>query len=311
MNYSVSRNKLYEKELIDCINENYGLGINGLKEASRGVDGETWIAFSKNKKFFIKISYYRNHKKRFINSINTLNLLNDNGIKNINSIVKNIFNKNYVRFNKGIMAIYTFVAGQVDFKISYKVVIEHLVPIYKINSSLKKLKQEDYNIDNIFSNLDNANRLAKNDENLRKYLSKYKVLISDYCEKLKFYNSKINKQGKKFITHGDACVNIMVHNNKICLIDWDDTLVAPIERDCWFFIDYNSKIDYINKYLVKNGIDYSLSKDMLAYYAYKSALSYVNDIIEKYIETKNKELLGEIDDIFNGWVKDKILSINN
>ena len=49
---------------------------------------------------------------------------------------------------------------------------------------------------------------------------------------------------------------------------------------------------------------------MLAYYAYKSIIIYLNNDIEKYLKLKNQESLNDIEDIFEGWVFKKINSLN-
>ena len=51
----------------------------------------------------------------------------------------------------------------------------------------------------------------------------------------------------------------------IKLIDWDDAMITPPERDCWFFMDYPEKIKDINKFFKKKKFDYELSKEMLLY----------------------------------------------
>ena len=309
MKFNITRNKKYKDDLKNFINENYGLNVYKIKAASRGVDGETWIISSEKENYFAKISYYSTHKKAFINGINTLNVLNKNKIKHINKIIKTKNNENYAIFGDGILAIYDFVEGKIDYSYPYDKIMKLLLPIYKIDN-LEGLFTEDFNVDKIINDTKNSIELAQEYEELSIVLNKYHNRISEYIERLKYYNSVIDKNRKMVITHGDACVNVMVSGNSECLIDFDDTLVAPIERDCWFFIDSNKKIDDINVYLKESGIDYCLSNDLLAFYAYESSLIYVNNAIKKYDETKSKDILEEIEEILNGWVRKKIESIN-
>ena len=311
MKFNVDRDKEYIEKLQDVINCQYNLKINKIVESSRGVDGETWIAYSNKNKYFIKIAYYNSHKKKFINSINTLNILNKNNIRNINKVIKTKLLQDYIDFEGGMLAIYSFVDGSIDYNHPYNKIIKYLTPIYKLDDDISMLKYEDFNVDGLINTTKENIKSAKKDKTLNKILSKYSNLLSDYFIKLGYYYSKVDKNSKMFITHGDACVNVMVSDNRACLIDWDDTLVAPIERDCWFFIDSYDKITYINEYLDKNGVDYTLSYGLLAFYAYKSALVYLNEAISKYFEIKNNDILIEIEEILNGWVSKKIESINN
>ena len=64
--------------------------------------------------------------------------------------------------------------------------------------------------------------------------------------------------------------------------------------------------------LKKIGIDYTLSNDMLAYYAYKSFIVYMTDSLYKYVELKNKEYIQDIENDFfsdKGWVRLRINAI--
>lgn len=300
----------YIDKLKNQINRDYNLNIDRIKASSRGADGETWIIYSGRKKYFVKIAYYISHKKRYINSINTLNLLNKHNIKNINRIINTVLGKKYIDFNGGLLAVYSFVNGSIDYNYSYDKIIKLLVPIYKIEDDLSSFAHEDFNISSLIDEFNKSIELSKKNNDCNNIVSKYNELLSSYVNKLEYYYSKINKDNKMFITHGDACVNVMATKNKDFLIDWDDTLVAPIERDCWFFADYPQKISYINEYLKNNKIDYTLSYDLLAYYAYKSVLEYLNVAISKYFETNNKDLLDEVEVILNGWVRNKIKLIS-
>jgi spectinomycin phosphotransferase len=53
------------------------------------------------------------------------------------------------------------------------------------------------------------------------------------------------------ITHGDAPWNVLKDDNgTIHLIDWDGLLLAPLERDTWFFTD---KPEFIRAYSARRG----------------------------------------------------------
>ena len=300
----------YINKLKNEINKKYNLNIDRVTSSTRGVDGETWKIYSGKKKYFVKIAYYSSHKKRYINSINTLNYLNKHKIKNINKVINTISGENYIDFNGGLLAIYSFVNGSIDYNYPYDKIMELLIPVYKIEDNLRGFTKEDYNISSFLERFNDTIELSKTNNDCYSVVSKYNDLLANYIDKLEYYYSKIDKNRKMYITHGDACVNVMRTKNKDTLIDWDDTLVAPIERDCWFFADNDKKINNINNYLKNNNIDYVLSYDLLAYYAYKNALQYLIEAISKYFETNNKELLDEVETILNGWVRKKIKLIS-
>lgn len=308
MEFNVKRDQNYLKELKDCIINNYGLNISKITKASRGVDGETWIAIASRKRYFVKISYYLSHKARFINSIKTLNILNKNKIKYLNSIIKTNNGEDYTNFNNGILAIYTYVKGEIDYRYPYNKLIRILTPVYKIKSDFKGLTYEDLKIKDLISRVKNEIK-SPYDSKLSKVIGDNLDKLNVYLNGLEYYYNRIDKNTPMYITHGDACVNVMVSRNEKCLIDWDDSIVAPIERDCWFFIDSKEKISYINKYFKRNQLNYKLSTDMLFFYAYKRAVEYIDELINKYKTTSYADNLDEINEILNGWVSDKLESI--
>lgn len=71
-----------------------------------------------------------------------------------------------------------------------------------------------------------------------------------------------------YITHGDAGGNFFVSGDKAFLLDWDDVLLAPPERDAWVmgFRDWARCL--FQRSLREQGIEYSLKPERLAYYSY-------------------------------------------
>lgn len=310
MKFSVKRDKKYLDDLKGNIEANYLIKINKMEEGSRGVDGETWILHTDNEKLFVKIDYSANNTHKFLKSLKAINFLNKNKIDYINELVLTKKNKTHITFNKKTLALFKFIHGEIDYQYPYLKIMELLLPIYKINPRGSKIKKEDFKINKLLKALDKNLEKSKEDKRLDKVIKKYESNIEDYINNLKKYYKLINKKGLKVITHSDACVNVMV-GDTIKLIDWDDAMITPPERDCWFFMDYPEKIKDINKFFKKKKFDYELSKEMLLYYGYKMALIYLNDDLDKYLELKDKDILNDIKDIFEGWVNKKIEGLND
>lgn len=53
-----------------------------------------------------------------------------------------------------------------------------------------------------------------------------------------------------------------------------------------------------------------MCNDLLSYYAYKSFVIYLTDDINKYIELSDDTILKDIQDLFNGWVRQRMNAIN-
>ena len=308
MNCYVERDKKYLEKLKKYLNKNYNFIVKEIKPASRGMEGETWVVTTSSDIFFVKINFLSRVNKNFIKSVDAIDILNEKGINNINEIIKTKKNENYIKFNKKVLVVFKYIDGKIDYNYPYLKLMKLLINIYKTNIKTE-IPTENFKIDKLLNRL-NINLLkAQKYLKLNNLLNKYQVNIQKYVRELKKYYEKIDKTTLKVITHGDVCVNVMV-GTKVFLIDWDEILLAPIERDCWFFMDYKYKIKNINNLLKKNNIDYTISIDMLAYYAYKSSIIYLNNDIEKYFELESIGILDDIKEVFEGWVFKKISSLD-
>lgn len=253
MEFKLKRNDSYLRELKETLSSNYSLVINDIKEASRGVDGETWnVYIDNNQKVFVKIGYLKNHIQRMMKSAVAIQYMQEHEVNNINKIIKNNVGNYYTEFNNGIIILFEYIDGQIDFDIPYTRVMENLIKIYKLGDN-QIIQREDFEVEKLINNLNEAiNSITNNVVNLKKKINFYNLQIQTDINNLLILQRRINKMGNKFITHGDCCVNIIEGSKKDYIIDWDDAMVAPIERDCWFFMNVKSKIDDINKMLVKN-----------------------------------------------------------
>lgn len=253
MEFKINRSNEYLQNLCKFLSQNYGLKINDIKEASRGVDGETWNIFLKeNQKVFAKIGYMKSHIQRIKKSINAIQYMKERGIDNINKIIKSNKGEFYTEFNNGIIVLFEYINGQVDFNIPYTRVIKNLIPIYKLGDN-QIIQRENFEIEILITALNKAiNSIDNNITKLKDIIDLYNMQIQKDINNLIILQKRVDKTGKKFITHGDCCVNIIEGKGKDYIIDWDDAMVAPIERDCWFFMNFKNKIDDVNQILMKN-----------------------------------------------------------
>lgn len=242
-----------------------------------------------------------------LNGIIATEYFQNNNIHNVNKIIKDSSQNTYEEFNNGILILYEFINGKIDYSISYKKVINNLIEIYKL-SPTDKLPLERFNEEKIINNFKNSINKAQDNNQLQKILGYYELQNNTDVNNFKKISLLINKNVRMFITHGDASVNVMKTSNGEYLIDWDEVMVAPLERDCWVFMNFKNKIEDINDILKSNGIDYKISYELLTYYAYKNYLIYITNIIEKYINFNNNEDLQELKELLDGWVRQRINS---
>jgi hypothetical protein len=100
----------------------------------------------------------------------------------------------------------------------------------------------------------------------------------------------------------------MKNNEKYYLVDWDDPVYAPPERDMWFYLDNKNIINKCNEEFKRNGLDYKINEERLIYYCYKSFFWYLTLYLKTYFE-KGDLIIEELRDYFNGWIEKKIVFI--
>ena len=113
----------------------------------------------------------------------------------------------------------------------------------------------------------------------------------------------------QFITHGDAGGNVIVGENRFHLVDWDDPLLAPPERDAWFCLHWPWAMDAFHEALRTQGINYRLRPERLAYYCYHAYFWYLTKYLNAFSESGDAsgELFAEIADyVPNSWVHENI-----
>jgi hypothetical protein len=97
-----------------------------------------------------------------------------------------------------------------------------------------------------------------------------------------------------YLTHGDAFGNIIMNVDKLSIIDWDDLILAPLERDVWFFADNEEVI----KIYSENFNNFEVNIDVVKYYVYYRFFDDLVGFLELLEENpKDKEIEKIIKDI--------------
>ena len=129
-----------------------------------------------------------------------------------------------------------------------------LIQLFDELNKLYSIKLDKHNSYTIYDKIDNYYKSLKNinDKTIKEIIKKY--------EKLDIYSNN------NVILHGDLVYTNIIWNNKINLIDFDETIIGPIEYELASFLikncfengkfDYKYAVKIINFYKRKN---YSLS----------------------------------------------------
>lgn len=97
--------------------------------------------------------------------------------------------------------------------------------------------------------------------------------------------------------HGDLWAgNIILQKNKLYLLDWEQSLLAPTECDLTYFIgdgkDFAFFLDHYERHL---GRQVLLQTELLRYYLYRRRLTHLNFLMRNILFTNTQEAKSQID----------------
>ena len=107
-----------------------------------------------------------------------------------------------------------------------------------------------------------------------------------------------------YLTHGDAGGNFFVGNGRNYILDWDEVMYAPLERDAWVMGCYDWARRLFNDTLKANGIPYQLRPERLAFYCYHMYFFYLGEfLMTQPICDKSQRIQEYLED---GWIKSRV-----
>jgi len=290
---NITRSDEYKCHLLEFIQAEYGISAISIAPAKRGFYGETWRIKTADKDYFIKLVYPAAHKPVYERSFPIIKHLCDNGIDFISRIVKTENDSLFTQFDGAILGIFVWIDGENIQNEKTKVKeYKMLAKVYTISPCGIYIPRENFSGSNADRFFRQWNTL--NDKSYCLLFEKNRSKIEHRAARLKHFSKLCYGDTTQFfITHGDAGGNVIENGNRYSIVDWDNAIFAPMERDAWFCMSWDWAMTAFNNSIRKNGIDYSLRPERLAYYCYDFFFFYLNayldahtqaDIIEEYID---------------------------
>jgi fructosamine-3-kinase len=264
------------------LSDKYCLNITSITDAPRGFVAKTYIVNTEDNRYFLKVLKKNRYSLNVIQSLPILKELKEFGIDYINYPIETTDSDLYIEDGDKYLILFNYIEGKNTFDYD---LIEAYKKIIQIHKQTEKI--DDF--------------LIKFDLSL---VGKYKDLeiIRTYIEEIfkhwKIFNTLSKKLAnadlKMYLTHGDAFGNIIMNVDKLSIIDWDDLILAPLERDVWFFADNEEVI----KIYSENFNNFEVNIDVVKYYVYYRFFDDLVGFLELLEENpKDKEIEKIIKDI--------------
>ena len=297
------RDNKYTTRLLNFLNREYGLSASKITPAKRGYYGETWRVDD----YFIKLDYSF-HKEAYCRSFPVLERIIDYGINCVSAPVKTINGALYLQFDNAVLGVFRWINGDniqnEETKFAEYNILAQVYTVPNNNLPMPHITFDTGIADLFFhqlSQLDNKPLLQLFDE--------YKSDLLHRRSRLeKFARLCETQQDHFYITHGDAGGNIIKSGDKFYLVDWDDPVIAPPERDAWFCMNLDWATQAFNNSLANHGISYTLRPERLAFFCYHMYFAYLTFYMNTYFELGAAGLSpgGLRDGYFENWIKSNL-----
>lgn len=274
---TIERDSTYQSHLLEFIQQEYAFHPVSINPAKRGYFGETWRLDSADKSYFLKLDYTALHQSIYANSFHIIRHLCDNGIDFISRIVKTANGELYTIFDSAVLGVFEWIDGENAQDERTKISeYQMLAKVYTVHSDGLSIPKEDFSTHSADLFFAQCDRLKSNPDNetaarLIIIFEKNQAKINHRAKRLKLFSGRCQRDASGFfITHGDAGGNVIMNGDNFHMVDWDDPVLAPPERDAWFCLYWDWAMAAFNDALRQNGISYTLRPERLAYYCYHS-----------------------------------------
>jgi len=287
---NVHRDSEYINSLKAFIHKKYQINAFTITPAKRGYYGETWkLETANNEFYFVKVDYFLRHQKLFQDSLPVIDYLCNSGIDFIPKVVKTCNDELYAIFNSAVLGVFEWIDGEnVETD-------ETKTPEYQMLCKIYQLTKQGFDIPTVEFSDAAATRFYEKWEQLKgvsasvatgtiiSIFEKHREKLSHRALRLLHFASLCQKNKDDFyLTHGDAGGNFFVGNGRYYIVDWDEVMYAPLERDAWVMgcRDWARKL--FNKTLRENNIQYELRLERLAFYCYHMYFHYLGEFFEDF-----------------------------
>ena len=236
--------------IIRCLNTHYGIEVASLTFLPLGADMNASVYKVQTldqKSYFIKLKTGHHHDT----SVEIVELLRSAGIRQIIPPVKTIHGRTTQRIDDFTLIVYPFVDGQDGFNRNltddqWTTLGKALRQVHEVEVPLpiqNRIRKETYSakwreiVRSIYVHIE-AEPIA--DEialKLQKFMKKNMLAIRRLVNRAQQLGEKLQNQSPKFVLcHSDIHAgNVLIDgNNTIYIVDWDEPIMAPKERDLMF-----------------------------------------------------------------------------
>jgi len=295
---NVVRSEEYKHRIIAFIRNAYGIEAVNIPLARRGFYGETWRLNAADASYFLKIVYAATHQAVYERSFAVVQHLCGHGIDFISRIVKAKDGGLFTRFDGAVLGVFDWIDGEnIETDATKIPEYQMLAKVYTVPIHGVFIPCEDFS--DSFARKFFGQWSVLEDPALLSLLERNRAKLEHRAGRLKCFAKRCQGDTEGFvITHGDAGGNFIVSGDRHFIVDWDNPVLAPPERDAWVMCCREWARDAFHSALRQNGISYTLRPERLAYYCYQFFFFYLTAFLDVSAQADT------VAEYFDHWIED-------
>lgn len=277
-----------DERIIDCLNTNYGIKVAKLIFLPIGADMNASIYKAETQdelSYFIKLK--RGHHHNMIATI--IALLHDAGIQNIISPIKNMHGQSIQDIDDFTLTVSPFVEGQDGFNRDltddqWMTLGQMMKQIHEIDVPpliQHVIRREDYSpkwrevVRSLYINIESKPNTDEISSKFMSFMKDHATVIHRLVNRSEQLGKQIQDQSPEFaLCHSDIHGgNVLIDKNDIIyIVDWDDPIMAPKERDLMFIGGGVANVwnkPHEEKFFYKGYGKTDINMSILAYYRHE------------------------------------------
>lgn len=268
----------------ETLSAEYGWSNLRLTPADRGFYGETWRADAAQGCFFVKLIAYRRHIPGFLQSLAAVRRMNDMGLDFISRPVETRSGDGFTPALDGVAAAFRFEEGVHTEDYPLEKLFVRMADVYRLSTQDFELSWEQFGM-NEYLGFQDALRIAQSSgapavKDVLRVMNAHRAELEMCAEVLRKVIPVCRRTPiHRVITSGDVGGNVLLRGDEMVIIDWDQLVIAPVERDMWFYMQDMRQIDLVNEVMERQELPVRVEPVRLAYYACSRTFFYMREYL--------------------------------
>ncbi|MCI0709692.1 MAG: aminoglycoside phosphotransferase family protein [Chloroflexi bacterium] len=305
--------------LSQALYDYYGLQNVSITVGPRQFVAETFVVQkTSGHRYFCKVVDKPLFIAKIIASLPALVAMHEAGFARINYPIKTTEGSLYLLVDDTLVVLYNYIDAPQSYDYDVRGLGRLIGKLHSVISRITtNIKQESFTFA-YKAEFEELYRRILQGQQVDDVLTMLQVLLRDRESELARYFAVLNEvlsacrenHFELVITHGDAGGNVLVKApDDIYIVDWDEILLAPRERDLWIM---NTDLDFMSGY---REIYPGYEIDPLAYDFYVSSQYfyylhyYLTEIVSEKVAAYRMQKLEELRQYFDGWIRSHIKSV--